>query len=314
MLAGNVAAGARAIRWLEDRDPRSESLLATLLPHCGRAHLVGITGPPGAGKSTLVDASIEHLRSKGMRVGVVAVDPSSPYTGGAVLGDRVRMQRHATDPGVFIRSMGTRGDLGGLAHATFDAMAVMDAMGYQVVIVETVGVGQDEVDIARLAHTTVVLSVPGLGDEVQAIKAGVLETGDLFVINKADRPEAPALRRQLELMLHLGSLTAPEATWQPPLLETIAHTSQGVDALWSAIDQHREHITAAGSLAQRLGERCQEVFLQTLREEIARETVRMMQQMPGYAALCDAVRARQRDPYSAAHTLLDEFRRSRRDG
>jgi LAO/AO transport system kinase len=224
------------------------------------------------------------------------------------------MQRHATDPGVFIRSMGTRGDLGGLAHATFDAMAVMDAMGYEVVVVETVGVGQDEVDIARLAHTTVVLSVPGLGDEVQAIKAGVLETGDLFVINKADRPETPALRRQLELMLHLRSMTAANGSWPPQLLETIAHTGQGVEALWASIAQHRQAITAAGSLAQRLGERCEDVFLQTLREEVARETVRMVQQLPGYPISAAAVRTRQCDPYSAAHALLDEYRRSRRSG
>lgn len=190
VLAGEVAAGARLIRWLEDGDSRGREVLREIFPRAGRAQLIGITGPPGAGKSTLVDALVSGYRARRRKVGVLAVDPTSPYSGGAILGDRVRMQRHAADPGVFIRSMGTRGELGGLARATFDAALVMDAMGFDPVIVETVGVGQDEVEIAMLAHTTVVVSVPGLGDEIQAIKAGVLEAGQIFVINKADRAGA----------------------------------------------------------------------------------------------------------------------------
>jgi LAO/AO transport system kinase len=304
LLAGQVAAGARVIRWLEDADPRGREVLGKIIAHTGRAHVVGVTGPPGAGKSTLVDALIAALRARDRRVAAIAVDPSSPFTGGAILGDRVRMQRHAADPNVFIRSMGTRGRLGGLARATFDAMLVLDAMGYDPILVETVGVGQDEVDIASLAHSTVVVSVPGLGDEVQAIKAGVLEAGDVFVINKADRPDVPLLRRQLELMLHLRESGGRRSDWAPPLLDTVASSGQGIEALVETLQRHREHLAASVGMQERLGERCQSVFLAALRDGVVSRLLDGALRSPDTAGLLEDVRHQRLDPYTAAERLL----------
>src|SRR5580693_5997579 len=203
LLAGHIAAGARAIRWLDDGDPRGREILPRIYPSTERAHIVGVTGPPGAGKSTLVDLLVSEERARGRKVGVLAIDPTSPFTGGAILGDRLRMTRHALDAGVFIRSMGTRGHSGGLSRATYDASLVLDAMGYEVVIVETVGVGQDEIEVVTLAHSTIIVAVPGLGDEVQAMKAGLLEAGEILVLNKADREGCEQTCRHLELLLHL---------------------------------------------------------------------------------------------------------------
>ena len=302
VLAREIGAGARLIRWLEEGDPRGREALAAVYPHTGRAHLIGITGPPGAGKSTLTNALISEQRKRGRRVGVIAVDPSSPFSGGAVLGDRVRMQQHALDEGVFIRSMGTRGQLGGLSRATFDAILVQDAMGYDVVIVETVGVGQDELDIVSLAHSTVIVSVPGLGDEVQAIKAGLLEVGDLFVVNKADRDGSEQILRQLELMLHLREQTRPNQDWTPPLLRTVALKNEGVEALVDALDAHHALLQRTGAFTVRVQERSRHMFLGLLREQSAARIMAEAMADPATAVVILAVDAGTLDPYSAATT------------
>ena len=303
VLAREIGAGARLIRWLEEGDPRGRDALAAIYPHTGHAHLIGITGPPGAGKSTLTNALISEQRKRGRRVGVIAIDPSSPFSGGAVLGDRVRMQTHALDKDVFIRSMGTRGQLGGLSRATFDAILVQDAMGYDVVIVETVGVGQDELDIVSLAHSTVIVSVPGLGDEVQAIKAGLLEAGDLFVINKADREGADALTRQLELMLHLREQTRPNA-WKPPLVHTVALTGQGLSTLTDALDQHVAMLKASGGFSECLQARNRHMFQSLLQEQAAQQILAAALGDANTAQLIHAVQQGRIDPYSAAAQLV----------
>src|ERR1700682_1334507 len=236
--AGDVRAMARAITAIEDHDPHAEELLKQIFPSTGRAHVVGVTGAPGTGKSTLVDRLAAHYRSRGDQVGIIAVDPTSPYTGGAILGDRIRMQGHASDAGIFIRSMATRGSLGGLARATGDVALILDAAGKQHVLVETVGVGQDEIDIMRLADCTLVLLVPGMGDDVQNMKAGLMEIADIFVLNKSDREGVDNLETQLEAMLEL----APERNGRKPkVVRTVATENKGVDELAAAIAEYREH-------------------------------------------------------------------------
>ena len=235
ILAGDVRAAARLMRDLDDRVPAAGQVLREIFPHTGRAYVIGVTGNPGAGKSTVVDGMIERYRAQGQRVGVVAVDPTSPFTGGAILGDRIRMQRHATDEGVFIRSLATRGHLGGLSRSTADVIAVLDAMGFDVVIVETVGVGQDEVDVVGSAHTAVVVTVPGLGDDIQAIKAGILEIADVLVVNKADREGADRAVSDLTHMLELrGGAGASRAVEPGEIVKTVAGSGQGGDELLAA--------------------------------------------------------------------------------
>src|ERR1700737_1307248 len=238
LIARDWRALARAITLMENDDPRAGPLSALLYPQTGHAHIIGVTGPPGAGKSTLVDQLTHVIRKEGLTVGIVAVDPTSPFTGGAVLGDRVRMQRHAGDLGVFIRSMASRRSAGGLAPATRDVVRALDAFGRDIIIIETVGVGQIELEIVKVAHTVIVVTVPGLGDGVQTIKAGLLEIADIFVVNMADRPGAGQTTADLKTMLTLGGSEERRRRWKPPILETIGTTGQGVPELWDACQRH----------------------------------------------------------------------------
>ena len=304
---GQPRAVARLISMVEDAAPAMREVTAALAPYSGRAHVVGLTGAPGVGKSTSTSALVAAYRAQGLRVGVLAVDPSSPFSGGALLGDRVRMQEHATDPGVYIRSMASRGHLGGLAWATPQAVRVLDAAGYDVVLVETVGVGQSEVEVAGAADTTVVLLAPGMGDGVQAAKAGILEIGDVFVVNKADRDGADSTARELRHMITLGSgprSGSADDRWTPPVLKTVAATATGVDEVVAAIAVHREWLERSGELVVRRRARASVEV-----EAIAFDALRArMGDLRGDARL-DALAARvvdgSIDPYAAADTLVE---------
>jgi LAO/AO transport system kinase len=321
---GNRLLLARAITTVENEHPDAHALLAALYPFGGRAHIVGVTGPSGAGKSTLVTALVRQMRAASATVAVVAIDPTSPFTGGALLGDRVRMRALSGDPGVFIRSMATRGSLGGLSKTTGDVVTLLDAAGYDRILVETVGVGQAEVEIAGTAHTTLVVEAPGLGDEVQAIKAGILEIADLLVVNKADRPGADKTVQTLELMLeleyggnrlvrHHGQLLRVESPplrevtgWRVPVLKTVATNGTGMVALAEQIDAHRAWLVASGELAVRERLRIARTIENILRAELNR---RLLAQLPagGLDGLVEAVQHRQTDPYTAAQMVLAEW-------
>jgi LAO/AO transport system kinase len=300
VLAGDPRAIARAISLIEDDHPAAAALIRALFPHTGRASLVGITGPPGAGKSTLVDRLVSDARAAGDTVGVIAVDPTSPFTGGSILGDRLRMQAHAADQGVFIRSMATRGHLGGLARTTSDAALVLDAAGKSVVIVETVGVGQDEVDIVRLADVSVVVLVPGTGDDVQALKAGIMEIADVYVVNKADRDGADRMVTSIESNLALQAYAA--GAWRPPIVKTTATTGAGVAELWQAIRGFLAH--SAPDRTRRRAARHE----YRLRELLAQRFLAHVETTvfaPGeFTALVERIAAREVDPYTAASDVL----------
>src|SRR5512138_905873 len=269
ILQGDIRAAARLMRDVDDGFTSSIDELKQLYPYTGRAYLIGITGPPGAGKSTLVDQITAAYRKLGKRVGIVAVDPTSPFTGGAILGDRIRMNRHADDEGVFIRSLATRGCLGGITRSTGDVVNVLDAMGMDVVIVETVGVGQDEIDIVSMAHTTTVVMVPGLGDDIQAIKEGILEIGDVFVVNKADRDEADRTVRELVTMLEMN----PDRGrgWQPHVLKTEASRNRGIEELVDEFESHRGYLHDSGAIRHLLEEKNAKQFMEILRERLFSE-------------------------------------------
>ena len=301
VISGDRRAIARAITLAESRDPAARPLLAAIFPRTGRAHVVGVTGPPGGGKSTLVDRLIEAHRKAGRTVGVVAIDPSSPFTGGALLGDRVRMGLRATDADVFIRSMATRGHLGGLSRASADAVRILDASGKDVVLVETVGVGQAEVDVVRLADTVLVLAVPGMGDEIQNIKAGLMEIGDVFVVNKADREGADRTVAELQAWLEHGD----GAAWAPPVLKTVAATGEGVPELVEATRRHREHLAATGLLEKKRHAQAEQEILDILRDRVTRWALDDTKKR-GFQERVHAVAARRMDPYSAADLVLPE--------
>jgi LAO/AO transport system kinase len=301
LLEGNRRALARAITMVETGGAPARELLSTIYARTGRAHIVGVTGAPGAGKSTLVNALALHWRRSGKTVGIIAVDPTSPFTGGAILGDRIRMQPLGGDPGIFIRSMASRGRLGGVARATGDAIDLLDAAGFDVVMVETVGAGQGEVEIASAAHTTLVIEVPGMGDDVQAIKAGILEIADIFVVNKADRPGADATIRQLRAMLHLGG--APRDGWEPPILAAVAMREDGIAAIVADVERHLQHLRASGLIDDRVRARAGREF-QLIVQEAALERARTRISDAGWNALVAQIARREIDPYTAAAELL----------
>ena len=300
LLAGETRALARAISLIERDDPRMLELLSELQPHTGRAYLLGITGPPGAGKSTLVDGMVEALRRAGKTVGVIAVDPNSPFTGGAVLGDRVRMQRHSLDPGVFMRSMGARGHLGGLAGASRQAARVLDAFGRDYVILETVGVGQSELEVSSVCDTTVVVLNPRQGDEIQAIKAGILEIADIFVVNKADLPGADSAVRQLQQ-------TYPddmqEGDWLPPIIKVVAARGEGVDELLEAIERHREHVVRSGRLEEKRRRQLKEEVLDLVAERARSRAARAIGPETDHGKRLATANLKEIDPFEMARQL-----------
>jgi len=304
ILQGEVRAAARLMRELDDGVPAARETLKHLYRYGGRAHIIGLTGSPGAGKSTLTDRLIQYLRQEGKTVGVVAVDPTSPFSGGAILGDRIRMQRHATDEGVFIRSLATRGHFGGLTASARAVITVLDAMGKDYILVETVGVGQDDVEIAATAYTTIVITVPGMGDDIQAIKAGILEVADILVVNKADREGANRTYQELMQMLELRTY-ASERPWRPPVLLTTAKDSEGISELMAAVRQHQEFLQGneRAFQAARVAKVRQE-FLELLKEGAFRHLVRQLTADGRLEQIIQDILARRNDPYSASESLI----------
>jgi LAO/AO transport system kinase len=301
ICAGDVRAVARAISKVEDGAEDAAELMKAVFSQTGRGTVIGITGAPGAGKSSLVDKLALTYRQRGERVGIVAVDPSSPFSGGAILGDRIRMQTLGLDGGVFIRSMATRGNLGGLARATVDAVAILDAAGYGKIIVETVGVGQDEVEIVKAADVSVVVLVPGMGDDIQAIKAGIMEIGDIFVINKADREGVLRTEKELEALLSLAMRTD---FWQPPIIKTVATESKGIDELAGAIESYREFQQKTEANIERRQSIARWRIVELLRERLLAQTLSADSASEHLDALAAEVAAKRRDPYSAVEELM----------
>jgi LAO/AO transport system kinase len=304
ILKGEIRAAARLMRDLDDRRPEAMEALKALFPHTGKGYVVGITGNPGAGKSTVVDALIAHYRSQGERVGVICVDPTSPFSGGAILGDRIRMQRHALDPDVFIRSLATRGHLGGLSRSTFDVAHVLDAMGYTRILIETVGVGQDEVEVMRAAHTTVVVTVPGLGDDIQAIKAGLLEVADVLVVNKADREGADRTERDLMHMLDLRTGDRKDVEIVRTIATRGTAEGSGIAEMAQAIEAHRGRAwTGEGAIA-RAAQRATAQLAELVRALLADRATRAMAARGGLTEIARAVVERRQDPWTIAEELV----------
>lgn len=303
VLAGDIRAAARLMRNLDDEVPSAYRTLKSLYRHTGRAYILGVTGSPGSGKSTLVDALTARFREAGKSVGIVAVDPTSPYSGGAILGDRIRMQKHALDDGVFIKSLATRGHLGGLSKSTIDIVNVMDAMGKDVILIETVGVGQDEVEIVKVAHTNLVLLVPGLGDDIQALKAGILEIADIFVVNKADRDGADKTRRELETMVAMNEYR--EGAWVPPVLPTVAQDGTGVDDLLGQVERHRSYVFRDENLRRYRLEKAKVELLEILRKKLVEKAVADLAAHGILDRLVADIARKARDPYSVVEKVVD---------
>ncbi len=307
ILKGDVRATARLLRDIDDQMPNTHEILRELYPHTGKAHVIGFTGSPGVGKSSLVDQLALCCRKDDLTVGILAVDPTSPFTGGAILGDRIRMQRHFLDGGVFIRSLATRGHFGGLTRSTNDMINVLDAMGKDVILVETVGVGQDEVEVANSAHTTVLITIPGMGDDVQAIKAGIMEIGCIFVVNKADREGSRKTVRELMNLVELGLRRRDSDGWEPLIIETEAIKGRGVEELYQAIQKHREYLAAndRGQMDDVLHKRARSQLIEALKDEALRTLLHRLESRGiSLESLIEQIKSREKDPYTLVQDVL----------
>ena len=306
VVSGDVRTVARLIRDIDDGMPEVRNVLKELYPHTGNAYVIGITGAPGVGKSTLVDQMIAHLRKRDKTVGVLAVDPTSPFSGGAILGDRVRMQRHSMDKGVFIRSMATRGHFGGLTQSTRSAIDVLDAMGKDYILVETVGVGQDEVDVVRSAHTTVIVVIPGMGDGIQAIKAGILEVGDIFLINKADRDGSDKTYTDLKLMIEMDQRKYDKGGWKPPILKAQAVFDEGVAEFMEEIERHAQYLkgTFGGLDIRKQKDMVRQELSEMIKARLLEEVISKLTETGDFDRAVQAITAGKIDPYSACDNLV----------
>lgn len=306
IIAGDVRIVARLISDIDNGTPGIQEVLKHLYPYTGKAHIIGITGAPGVGKSTLVDQMVAHLRKRGQTVGVLAVDPTSAFTGGAILGDRIRMQRHSTDTGVYMRSLATRGNFGGLSRSTRAAIEVLDAMGKDVILVETVGVGQDEVDIARSAHTTLVVVIPGMGDKIQAIKAGILEIADVFVINKADLDGVESVQDDLEYMIHLEHRKYKKKQWEPPIVRTRAALGEGISELFKEIDRHRDILKrkAGGDGYGRKKDQVRDVLVEMVKNRLIETVFADLIGSGEFDRAVESIAGGDLDPYTACDRLV----------
>ncbi len=303
VLNKEIRGVARLITLLENNSSEAIDDMKSLYAHTGKAYIIGMTGSPGAGKSTLVDKFTAELRARELTVGIIAVDPTSPFTGGAILGDRIRMQQHSTDDGVFIRSMATRGTLGGLTASINGVVNVMDAYGKDIVLIETVGVGQDEVEIVKTAHSTIVVTVPGLGDEIQAIKAGILEIGDLFVVNKADKEGADETARELEIML---SMSQEKLDWKPPIIKTVATKDEGIKELVDKVFEHKEYLEESKNIVDKNRIQIETHMKDVLREETIQRVFKALGGEEEFEKLIHSVAERELDPYTAVEQILEK--------
>ena len=306
VTSGDVRTVARLIRDVDDGMPEVRDVLKALYPHTGKAYIIGITGAPGVGKSTLVDQMVANLRKRGKTVGVLAVDPTSPFSGGAILGDRVRMQRHSVDPEVFIRSLATRGHFGGLTQSTRSAIDILDAMGKDVILVETVGVGQDEVDVMRSVHSTVIVVIPGMGDGIQALKAGILEVGDIFLINKSDRDGADKTLNELQLMIEMDQKKFDRGFWKPPILKIEAVFDKGVDDFLDAVDRHAQYLeqTEGGLKSRRSPDKVRQEMVDMIKARLVEEVLDKLTESGDFDRAVDAIVKGDLDPYTACENLV----------